>query len=193
MTVEQEIDRLAEEIQTLRIEYERFFSGALAVPPEPLRDRIQARLRNLRGSNLKSAADLFRLSGLEARLNSYSELFQRRLRNREEGRGGAAPMVEHSAGIDARHGVVLEHSVPEQAVHALYRELHREGAAGPRFDLDAFRSFVERHVTALRQKTGCKAVQLRVEEEGGRMKLKAKPVGLPRDPSGRDTSDQGAS
>jgi hypothetical protein len=97
-TVSESIDHLAGEIRQLRVDFERFFSGALLIPPDELRRRVQARLRQLRSLNSMSAVDRFRLGDLEARHNSYDELFARRLRDREEGRlrGGVAaiaPMV----------------------------------------------------------------------------------------------------
>ena len=94
-TVSESIDHLAGEIRQLRVDFERFFSGALLIPPDELRRRVQARLRQLRSLNSMSAVDRFRLGDLEARHNSYDELFTRRLRDREEGRlrGGVAAMT----------------------------------------------------------------------------------------------------
>jgi hypothetical protein len=85
------LDQLNREVQQLRVDFERFFNGALPFPPEELRGRVQAQIRHLRGlSNGATAVDSFRLSDLEARFNSYNELFNRRLRDVEEGRHPAA-------------------------------------------------------------------------------------------------------
>jgi hypothetical protein len=94
-TVSESIDHLAGEIRQLRVDFERFFSGALLIPPDELRRRVQARLRQLRSLNSMSAVDRFRLGDLEARHNSYDELYTRRLRDREEGRlrTGPSPMT----------------------------------------------------------------------------------------------------
>jgi hypothetical protein len=98
-TVSESIDHLAGEIRQLRVDFERFFSGALLIPPDELRRRVQARLRQLRSLNSMSAVDRFRLGDLEARHNSYDELFTRRLRDREEGRlrGGPVPIAAMAA------------------------------------------------------------------------------------------------
>ena len=43
------LDQLNRDIQQLRVDFERFFNGALPFPPEELRGRVQAQIRNLRG------------------------------------------------------------------------------------------------------------------------------------------------
>ena len=63
-TVSESIDHLAGEIRQLRVDFERFFSGALVIPPDELRRRVQARLRQLRSLNSMSAVDRFRLGDL---------------------------------------------------------------------------------------------------------------------------------
>jgi hypothetical protein len=44
-------------------------------------------------------------------------------------------------------------------------------------DLDTFRGYLQKQMTQIRDKTGCDAVQFRVVNEDGKVKLKAKPVG----------------
>lgn len=171
---EQEIDRLARDIKNLRIEYERFFSGAIVIPPDSLRDKIQAEFRRLRNAQT-SSAEQFRLGSLEARYNSYGELYQRRQREREEGRSRRR-MPDGVERPDPRQGVVVGSSVDSEAVDVLYRGLHRGSGAGPRFDSHSFQAYLEKQTAAIRKKTGARHVQFRLVEEEGKMKLKAKPV-----------------
>lgn len=176
MSSTQRIDRLDRLIQQLRVDYERFFNGALELPPEQLRQDIQVELRSLRSANLKGVEDNFRLSNLEARLNSYNELYGRRIRSQEEGRGPALARRETGRRQDPEQGVVVGGAVDQSAVEALYQGLHRTAGARPRFDMDTFRSYLDRQVDSIRQKTGCERVVFRVSEEQGKMKLKARPV-----------------
>jgi hypothetical protein len=157
-TVSESIDHLAGEIRQLRVDFERFFSGALLIPPDELRRRVQARLRQLRSLNSMSAVDRFRLGDLEARHNSYDELFTRRLRDREEGRlrGGPAPMSQMTpltsppppppssavgnapgaasaagaAGDTGAGGIVVGADPDPRAVAALYAQVTAAGAPG---------------------------------------------------------------
>jgi len=172
------LDQLAREIRQLQIDCERFFNGGLPLPPEELRNRIQAQIRQLRTLKITTTLDNYRLGDLEARFNSTNELFNRRLRDREEGR---QPGVHHTVHperrrYDPREGVTLGGSFDPEAVEALYQGLASRPGDGPKFDLDSFEKYLARQVAALREKTGCDQVQFRLAEEDGKLKLKARPV-----------------
>jgi hypothetical protein len=175
VTRSRDIDQIAERIRVLRIDFERFFNGALAVPPHAQRDRIQATLRHLRDQPLLTFADRFRLLQLEARFNSYSELYNRRLRDREEGGGSGRVAPSTASRFDPEEGVVVDGQARPEAVEALYQALSR-GGEGPRFDLESFRVYLDRQTAEIRSKTGCRQVRFRLVEEGGRTKLKARPI-----------------
>jgi hypothetical protein len=188
-----DIDQLEAEIRRLRIEFERFFSGALHVPPDELRNRVQAQLRTLRNVNAGTAVDRFRLGTLEARFNSYNELYSRRLREREEGRLRAAPAAPARAApplYDPAVGVAIGPRPEPAAVAALFAGV--AGVAGvaagggegaPRFDLAGFEAYLQRQAAAIRDKTGCDEVQFRLATEDGKLKLKARPVGGAKRPT----------
>lgn len=172
------IDLLGREIQQLRVDFERFFNGALPFPPEELRNRIQTQLRILRNSSLTTAVDNFRLGDIEARFNSYNELFNRRLRDREEGR---SPQAVHQAPPAARRydpekGILVSDRVDPEAAEALYHGLASGPGDSPKFDLDSFQTYLVKQAAAIRSKTGCSEVQFRLAVEDGKTKLKARPV-----------------
>jgi hypothetical protein len=173
------LDQLGRDIQQLRVDFERFFNGALPFPPEELRGRVQAQIRNLRGmSNLATAVDNFRLGDLEARFNSYNELFNRRVRDREEGRAPVAHVAPPSSArrFDPAQGIVFSERVDPEAAEALYHGLAASPGDSPRFDLDSFQTYLARQVAAIREKHGCDQVQFRLANEDGKVKLKARPV-----------------
>jgi len=169
---------MARDIRQLQIDYERFFNGGLPVPPEELRNRIQTQIRSLRTLKIPSTLDSYRLGDLEARFNSYNEMFNRRLRDREEGRhpGAAHTVPVERRRYDPREGITLGGSFDPEAVEALYQGLASRPGDGPKFDLDSFEKYLSRQVAALREKTGCDQVQFRLAEEEGKVKLKARPV-----------------
>lgn len=183
-----QLDLLADGIEKFKIEFERFLAGATLIPPDEQRAKLVRDLRELRTANLRASADQFRLASLEARFNSYSELFHRRLRDREEGRSArlhrpvaAAPERR----LDAASGVVVTDRLEPEAVAALYQSLTRRGkaassegggGAAPAMELDTFRGYLSQQIESIRLKTGCEAVQFRIATEDGKLKLKAKPV-----------------
>ncbi len=171
------LDLLARDIRLLQIEYEKFFNGALPMPPEDFRHRVQTQLRNLRNATTTSAVDNFRLADLEARFNSYNELFNRRVREREEGRHRAhRPAPVEVRRFDPRQGIVVGETVDPEAAEALYQGLASGPGDGPRFDLDSFQTYLARQAAAIRAKTGCAEVQFRLADEEGKLKLKARPL-----------------
>ncbi len=173
------LDMLNRDVQQLRVDFERFFNGALPFPPEELRGRVQAQIRTLRAlSNGATAVDNFRMSDLEARFNSYNELFNRRLRDTEEGRHPAARHAPPPAPRrhDPAQGIVFGDRVDPEAAAALYQGLVSAPGDTPRFDLDSFQTYIKRQVAAIREKTGCAEVQFRLASEDGKVKLKARPV-----------------
>jgi hypothetical protein len=172
------LDHLGRDIHQLRVDFERFFSGALPFPPDELRGRIQAQLRHLRGMNLLTAVDNFRLGDLEARFNSYNELYNRRLRDIEEGRRPVTRPIPIAASprYDPAAGIVFGDRLDPEGVEALYQGLAAAPGDSVRFDLDSFQTYLKRQVTAIREKTGCSQVQFRLAAEDGKVKLKARPV-----------------
>lgn len=177
-TPSERMDRLERDLVQMRIHYERFFNGAPGVEfpdVERERTRIGHELRKLRNAKLSGVEENFRLASIEARYASYGELFGRRVRQLEEGPVTAAPRP-HAPHAGDGDGVVVEERVDDRTVEALYRGLQREAGAGPRFDLDSFRTYLERQLTTIRSKTGCQRVQFRIAEEDGKMKLKARPL-----------------
>lgn len=172
------LDQLDRDIQRLRVDFERFFNGALPFPPDEQRARVQAQIRNLRGTSMLSAVDSFRLGDLEARFTSYNELFNRRVRDQEEGRQAShrpAPAPE-ARRFDPQKGIVFGDRVDPEAAEALYQGLAASPGDAPRFDLDSFQTYLTRQVAAIREKTGCSQVQFRLTAEDGKIKLKARPV-----------------
>jgi hypothetical protein len=171
--------RLEAAVEQFRIDIERWWNGALPLPPEESRRRIERELRDIRGGAAKGAVEQFRLGSLESRFNSLSELFGRRLREREEGR---APIpvrpVAEAPRLDAAAGIVVSARLEGDAVQALWAKL-ASSDAGSRLELETFRGYLSRQLEEIRARTGSDSVQFRVVEEEGRLKLKAKPLHAP--------------
>lgn len=167
-----ELDRLDHQLKELRIEFEKYFNGANDLPPAELQSQISLRLKRLR-TGVKGSVDSFRLNSLEAKYNSYNEMFNRRVRDVEEGRAHIRRAAPIRTGPDAYEGVLVESSIGELAAAALYKGLY-EGSS--KVDLGSFQGYLDKQAAAIRSKTGCTQVQFRLAEEGGKTKLKAKAV-----------------
>jgi hypothetical protein len=176
MRTNTELDSLERAIRALRIEYERYFNGALDLPPVDLQSRLERRIRDLRG-NLSTAVDRFRFNSMEASYNSYIEMFNRRVRDVEEGRVKARRNREGAPALDPLDGVTVGENIDSVAAAVLYQGLYAGDAAkSRRVDVDSFRDYLAKQAHLIRQKTGCRQVQFRLASEDGKMKLKAKPL-----------------
>ncbi len=176
LSLEARIEEVAARIQRLQVAYRKFFAGALEIPPDQDRDAIERALRALRNVNQKSPVDRFKLANLEAQFNSYREMYGRRLRDLEDARTQSArtSLGAEAAPIDVEAGVVCSGRPTPDAVNALYEGLARRGG---KVELETFRSYLDKQMAGIRKKTGASTVQFRLVEEGGKVKLKAKPIG----------------
>jgi hypothetical protein len=166
---------LEADIRRLKIEYDKFLNGAVPTPPEDLREAVFEQLRALRGQPNTSYADNYLLGNLEARLNSLSELYNRKTREAEMGLKPTGGAPSSDPGFDPYEGVVFKDEVASDAAHALYTELYGSGRRSGA-DFSTFLHFLEQKASKIRDLTGCTEVQFRVSDRDGKLALKAKPI-----------------
>jgi hypothetical protein len=175
--IEESIDYLDLRIRRLKIEYDRFFNGALDRPPEQFRQSINGDIQALRTVHIKDFSLRFRLTNLEARFNTYCVLFHRRIQEMEEG-----SLIERRTttgpreSFDPLGGIVLDETPARGAVRALFDEVYADEKDRSDANFTRFQTYLLQQVTTIRQKTGCTGVKFRVESKEGKTKLKAKPV-----------------
>ena len=180
MDLEQKIQMLERDLREQVKNWERFFSGGLRVPPEVERTRFAQRLRNLAEQTFQRRADQFRVEQLQHRFMSYSQNWERMLREREEGRlptgGGAASQPTHPH-IEETNGPTVT-SVDRAGRGSLY---DRYVSAKRQLGLDVrmgrleFEKQLEERREQLQKDLG-RQVQFEVRVEDGKVKLAARKV-----------------
>ena len=88
ISIERELAFLERNLTTLRVDYERFFGGELKRPPVQARRTIEDVLRRVGNAEVEKAAERFRLQSLQSRYNSFVEIWDKRMRAKEEGTTG---------------------------------------------------------------------------------------------------------
>lgn len=183
---------LERELQGLILEWERFFSGDRRLPPQSERTSLERRIRQLGDGAAVRGAARFRLNQLQHRFSSYCALWERQLRQREEGRRigahagrrvetvtGRAETVEGGApagGPRAPSNDAAPRSVKKDVAAGLYEKWKAaKGELGEpvRLSAEAFRAQLERQRAALEQRLG-RRVELDVVVRDGRVKLVAR-------------------
>ena len=86
--LERELELLEAELKRLEAEYNMFFAGRLPRPPWETRGRVSAMVRRLDNIHIPNTGGRFRFNTLQSRFQTFSDLWDRGLRAREEGRPG---------------------------------------------------------------------------------------------------------
>lgn len=86
--VKRELAELETALKRLEVEYNMYFAGRLPRPPWESRTRVAGMVKRLDRLRLANYAERFRLSTLQTRFQTFTDLWDRGLRAREEGRPG---------------------------------------------------------------------------------------------------------
>ncbi|MEZ5332939.1 MAG: hypothetical protein R2991_13025 [Thermoanaerobaculia bacterium] len=167
------IEQLERDLRQLHVDFNRYFAGGLDLPPETFRDQIGRRIRRLRAQGVSGVAERFRLNAVTDRFNALSELFNRRLREEQEGPTRATGDGETVP--DVRNGVLIEGRLPQHTARALYDAVYA-GREQPRSGFPGFRDHLLGQIETIQIRTGCRGVKLRVEHDEDRPRLKAQPI-----------------
>ncbi len=177
MTFIDQILILETALKKLILEWDRFFSGDIRVPPQTDRDRLKQRLRMLTEHPSTRREDQFRLEQLQHRFMTYFILWERQLKEREIGRTRAGGWkVGGLASAPPPPNAQPPASVGEDGNGALFeRYVSARRQAGDQVKLNraAFDRQIEKQRTEIETKLGRK-VQFDVVVEGKRVKLAAR-------------------
>jgi hypothetical protein len=86
--LERDLELLEAELKRLEAEYNMFFAGRLPRPPWETRGRVTAMVRRLDNTRIPNTGGKFRFNSLQSRFQTFSDLWDRGLKAREEGRPG---------------------------------------------------------------------------------------------------------
>ncbi len=187
--MEERVRRLEQDIIKLKTAYDQYFSGIERRPPEKLAIKVTRDVRILTATVMTNTALRFRAQQAISRYNTYSQYWQRNLREIEEGRkpkrritsAAATPATTEAPGetIVGVYEVSTQSNDPgemDKLFSALSQEYQRLGN-GKTPDMKKVRSALEQQTKAIREKYGSKKVAFKVVKEGGKVKIKAGPAG----------------
>jgi hypothetical protein len=171
-------------IAELQVLYEKYFLGIDRRPPDQERKRISDRMRILKGTLVKNTALKFRLHTLFAKLISFERMWDRTLREMEEGtyRRDVFKAKLHSkkkGGKPAPAPTPAVH-LSDEKLRKLYdtylvaRQRTGEPVAGLTFDSVATR--IRAQVPELLERHKAKNIEFKVVIKGGKAVLKAVPL-----------------
>lgn len=183
--IERELRRLEAELRKLEAEYNMFFAGGLPRPPWETRSRVETLIKRWDRSHIQSYVDRFRFAALQARYNTFADLWDRGLRAREEGRPG--PFASRKPAKKAEAGkptdriihvtTVADPKKEIERVHELYDRLSdaRREVGEPAVPFHRFVDLIKQQVDQLR-KGGSPEVAFRVAVKDGKVNLTARAL-----------------
>ncbi|KAA0249144.1 hypothetical protein FBQ97_12750 [Acidobacteria bacterium ACD] len=195
VSIETELKALERHVLDLRIQYERFFAGDSKLPPVKDRRQLESFLRRVSNQEIDKAAERFRLQTLQSRYNSLCELWDKRLRAREEGRpwGGVhqvsgaaaapAPAASGTPGRDAGASGAVKPGARVDFTPLFEKYKAARAALGEdvsKLNYTRFEELVRRQADEIRQRTGATRLTFEVRSADGKVRL----VGRPSAPKG---------
>jgi len=189
VSIDSELAALDRRMTALKVDYERFFSGDLKLPPIAARRELEQFLKRLGNEDIDRAADRFRLQAMEGRYNAMRELWEKKLSAREQGRTLAGRPLAHpppspadasSPGpVDAAGAgdVKPKRRVDFSPLFERYCTARRTlGEDVSKLRYDKFEEQVLRQAEEIRKRTGCKKLVFEVHTQEGRVRLIGRPA-----------------
>jgi hypothetical protein len=190
VSIAPDLDILEKSITALKLDYERFFSGDVKVPPLPARKSVEQVLRRIGNAPVEKVAERFRLQAIQSRFTTLSELWEKRLLAREEGRGPVRlaarprpvePVASPSAGDASSPGSVKGSGRAD--LRSLFdRYCAARVAAGEdssRLRYDRFEELVKKQAAEIRKVTGATRLAFDVQTRDGKVRLVGRSLAAP--------------
>ena len=190
--LDRELTMLEAELKRLEAEYNMFFAGRLPRPPWETRGRVNAMVRRLDNAHISNTGGRFRFNTLQSRFVTFSDLWDRGLRAREEGRPG--PFAQMRPATEERpkpppdrilHVTTFSDPMHEMdKLHELYDSLAeaRREVGEDAIPFHRFADLIKTQVTTFKKK-GSPEVAFRVAVKHGKVAFTARALrGLESEP-----------
>ncbi len=180
MTVDEELNKFEDDIRRLKIEYEVYFSGGSPRPPHDMLFRVERTIKKYSADASKlNYGQRFRFNALIQKYAVHSELWRKKLREKEEGRGRFATQKGDAQGRTPEVVRVVcsdpdkETDKINQLLKAVVEAKRQAGEPVDNLDPITFTKFVREKTQQVKESLGCDKVQFSVSVERGKVKFKA--------------------
>ena len=181
MTVDEELLELEDDIRRLKVEYEVYFNGCTPRPPQDTVYRVEICIKRYSVNQSKlNFGQRFKFNQLVQKYQVNHQLWSRKLRDKEEGRGQFALRREEPQALPA-DGVIrvvlsdaaLQKDKVDVLLTAMLNAKRQVGENVDGLDAAAFARFVEQKTRQVKDSLSCESVQFSVSVEDGKVKFKA--------------------
>ena len=181
MTVDEEFNRLDDDLRRLKVEYEAYFNGGTPRPPHDTLYRVETAIKKYSSDQSKlNFSQRFRFTGLTQKYAIHSNLWRRKLQEKEEGRsltGHQKRAVVMAVTDDTVRVICSDPDTETEKVSQLLQAMKdarlKAGESIGSLDAVSFHRFIKEKTKQVKAALGCDRVQFSVSTEGGKVKFKA--------------------
>jgi hypothetical protein len=185
VTVDEELNKLEDDLRRLKIEYEVYFNGATPRPPRDTLFRVETMIKRHSSDQSKlNFSQRFRFTSLTQKYAVQSQLWRRKLQEKEEGRTLGGPQtrtferkirkqIEESTVRVVCTNPDAEKEKITQLLEAMKWARIQAGESIRNLDPAAFHRFIKEKTQQIKRTLDCDSVQFSVSIEGGKVKFKA--------------------
>ena len=179
MDVRYELDKLDEQLELLRIQFEQFFTGILPFSPDKLHADVKRRIRRLLKAPFRNSEMSYRLKSLEGRYHTHQSYWQRVLRERED---GTYVKDVFKANMRERNRLEDAHSTTAQGaaeramkqLFANYRDaLERNTGRIQNLDFSAFQKAIVQRTREFKERNQGQKISFKIVVQNGKVAIKA--------------------
>lgn len=185
----EDLDELEDAITALQVLYEKYFLGIDRRPPDQERKRVSHRIRELKEQHIRNTALKFRVNTMFAKLLSFERMWDRTLREIEEGTykrdvfKAKMHMKDRTADKAAERKPAASAPPPAEISDDKLRRLYdtylvarqRCGEPTDGISYDSVAARIRAQVPQLLEKHKAKNIEFKVVIKGGKAILKAIP------------------
>lgn len=182
-TVDEQLNRLEEDIRRLKIEFDIFFNGASKRPPYDTKGRVETVMKRLADDRSLSYAQRYRYTSLASRYNLFRDVWRRTMQGREDSRNPIA-----TAKASAREKAVADFKrtsflcedphkdveLVKNVYSALIEAKKVCGESVEDFSFPRFHRLIASQADTLKQRLGCERISFSIDVEGGHVSFKAR-------------------
>jgi hypothetical protein len=180
VTVDEDLNKFEDDIRRLKIEYEVYFSGGSPRPPHDMVFRVERTVKRYSSDPSKlNFSQRFRFNALVQKYAVHSELWRKKLREKEEGRGRFASQRSEAQGRTPEIVSIIcsdpdkEKDKIDQLLKAVVEAKRQTGERVDNLDPLTFTKFVREKTQQVKETLGCEKVQFSVSVEQGKVKFRA--------------------
>jgi hypothetical protein len=174
MGFQEDMAKLQRTFRLLEREYEQWFSGALPKPPSDTQKICEEIVKRYNISPPRNLSEQSLFSMLQARFNTYMEMWNRRTRLKEEGRLPGQRESKRSAPKPTSPPATPADPF-RQVFDSFVAAKQKAGEATTKLNYESFRKTLEKQADQIRAAKGFKDVDFGVTVKDGKVSVVARP------------------